>query len=257
MVSKWVERVAFVLLLIAVCLIFIPVIFPDFFVLFSNGVDLCYASVAIGFLLFFIAILMTRAWRRDNGVFSFPKIPRGPEDWGELLYEESWGREQRFRSPVAFIILLIMAIIALTLLITAILGGVLSGAMGGNIGQMFLFGIVMGSVSLYGLVQQFRQRPFRIYEAGMTRVAAPREKATWNSDFLIPTDAITSIDFRSSISGYTGLEFRFNVEGGRRERIQVNTDLMEEPDRPLIVLYELMGEKMSADLKMYVSRLKR
>jgi len=257
MASKWVERVAMVLLLIAVCLIFLPIIFPDLFVLFSNGDDLCYASLATGFLLFFITILMTRAWRRDDGVFSFPRIPRGPEDWGDLLYEEGWGRDHRFRSPAAFIVLLVMALISLILVIMAILGGVLGGTTDGDVGQMALFGIVMGIVSIYGLAQQIRLRPFRIYEAGVTRVVAPREKATWNSDLLIPKDAITSIEFRSTITGYTGLEFGFNVEGGRRERMHVNTDMMEEPDRPLIVLYDLMGEKMSADLKMYVSRLRR
>lgn len=253
MASKWVERIGLVFILIAFGMIFIPLTIPEVFDLFPNGTFLCFTSGAIGLLIGFVLILLTQSWKPIDGGLEHRMVPRGPEDWGELLYEEEWAVERKLKNPAIFLVLMITTITAGSMLFIAFFGEDHLSLTSGSFILLMILGLAMGVISLLGINRQVRLRPFRIYETGVTRVVAPFDRGHLNIDFLIPIGAITSIDRKPARNGDRDIVIVFNVVGGAKETMRVDPELMGDPDEPLVVLNQLIGERLSTGLKRYIA----
>ncbi len=253
MASQWVERIGLVFILIAFGLIFIPFTIPEIFELFPNGTFLCYTSVGIGLLIGLVLILVTRSWRPIDGGLDHRMVPRGPEDWGQLLYEEEWALERKLKNPAIFLVLMITTITAGSMLFIAFFFSDQLALTSGSSLLLLMLGLAIGIISLLGINQQVRLRPFRIYETGVTRVVAPFDRGHLNMDFFIPIGAITSIDREPARKGDSDIVIVFNVVGGAKETMRVDPELMRDPDEPLVVLNQLVGERLSKGLKRYIS----
>jgi hypothetical protein len=126
----------------------------------------------------------------DGGVERASVVPRGPTEWGRLIYQEPWAYERRVASkwdPLRVSGAIVLGAIILLMGMTFVLQAewVLAG--------MYLFPsllLLIGSVDW--IIKLRHTLPFRVYEKGLTLPGRERAREYQEHDHFVPFDRISS-----------------------------------------------------------------
>jgi len=158
-------------------------------------------------------------------------LPRGPPEWGEVLYEPEWVRTRRFESLgliFAGIVVASLGIIMLCLFALGVAIGNLAPWRWESVHQaisMVFWGIVIlltGASSLWFgvsivIATELEEMPFRVYEAGFTKRNVPAWQGLRRRESLVGWDRLRSVRVMAKTGGREGLDRHIELvydEGG-------------------------------------------
>lgn len=178
-------------------------------------------------------------------------IPRGPVEWGRILYQPKWAGERRYKSGREVYmdgILLAMGLLLVGLGVFMMFVDTL-GLMLVGIGLMIVF---MGYASARSKV---RRMPFRMYERGVTLTEVPFGQGWRRRETLVPYEMVERVHVESTTFqgiGIKNLKASHLGPGGETQDIDIG---FEEPDNPLdvmVVFREMTPDKLDKSLDRYV-----
>jgi len=161
-------------------------------------------------------------------------VPRGPPEWGELLYEPQWAKERRFKDSSDFLMGIAVAILSAAFVLLSV-HTIIVERPPLQISLILLVGIAVMAFGInITLGQECRQMPFRVYEAGCTDYNVPMVQGFWRRETLIPWERVRSIDLKAySDMGTAPSHMDVSYEGPAGEG---SLYLMGEVDDPLAVM---------------------
>jgi len=178
----------------------------------------------------------------------FLALPRGPAEWGRLLYEPDWSR-RFFLQELQAVFVPPMVLALLWIIVGDVVrGNVIPGRE--NYAAMFVAMTVGAALLCFYLVTlELRRMPFRVYETGFTLERVPFALGLHRRGVLVPAERITSVTLRrrrsdtgdqySVVVGYTG-------EDGATRSLEVRPD---DPLTALQALARIAPERMGDDVK--------
>lgn len=177
----------------------------------------------------------------------FIALPRGPTEWGRLLYEPDWSRR--------FFLVDFRAIFAPPLTLS-LLWLVVSDTLEGNVipGRemyaLIFIAMVVGAVllSTYMVVLVLKRMPFRVYEEGFTLEKIPLELRLLRRGVLVPADRITSVSLRRRMGvkdDAHSVVVRYTDEDGTSQSLEVRP---EDPLSALAALAQIAPGRMGDDV---------
>ncbi len=170
-------------------------------------------------------------------------VPRGPSDWGEILFQPKWADKYRtnperaqltwVHAGLLILLLGIVIVILMTLLIlveTITLMMVLVSAI------TLAFFIGSAYVVRKEIIEFYTRMPPRIYEKGVTLVKVPFKKGYRREEILVPFDKVVQVrmvDFghRNFFGGEKKcITLVYRVEDGSERSQEINNWVEDEDD---------------------------
>jgi hypothetical protein len=193
-------------------------------------------------------------------------VPRGPEEWGRLLYEPQWARSRRFKhvervvgwvllaatgvaffvAPLAVIAVLMARGSSLDLLVLAMFPA-----------SAFVGGVMLIYVGFDKLKVEARIMPFRVYEKGITKIFVPSYKeGLERRESLIPFDRIRSVEvsryYHVSYLDDMKMEIRHVDDEGEEHTMTLMAEDVDEPLAVMTALRDHVPEALGEGLDPYM-----
>lgn len=154
------------------------------------------------------------------------KVPRGPPEWGEILYEPRWVYESKYRAygiiTLDFLRFLTGLIFFSILLVLDILRN--------DIGLSFFifFSLVVFCIfgCAYQIIIMYIAMPYRIYQGGITKPFVPFSKGFHRQEVLIPFPNISSLE----ISKRGTIFIQYEMKNGKKGRLKIDDHNLENID---------------------------
>jgi hypothetical protein len=175
----------------------------------------------------------------------FNSVPRGPPEWGELLYEPHWAKERRFKDPSEFLMGFVV-VIAGAAFVVLIMQAIIVERPPLQDSLILLVAIpVLAYAINMTLGDECRRMPFRVYEAGCTNDSVPMVQGFLRREMLIPNERVRSIDIKAdSDMGTIPSHMEVSYEGPAGERILNLTDLEIDPLAVMLAFQRTVPDKL-------------
>ena len=176
-------------------------------------------------------------------------VPRGPAEWGDLLYEPQWAKERRFEDTTDVMMGLFVVVCAIALILVVIDGIIRQRPPIED--TLLLLGIIVFTAftPLIFLWPELRKMPFRVYEAGVTNHEVTMLQGFSRRDQLISSAKVMRIDF-DAISSTGPSQMEIVYVGPKGESILLLTrGVVDDPLEVMLALHKILPDRL--DEKAY------
>jgi len=178
------------------------------------------------------------------------RVPRGPKEWGKVLYEPEWVLQRRHRE--SYIVhtgyALVVFGVVLVLWSLAREGGDLDAFV--LLGPWWLF-IVFGALLP---IAGYKTMPFRVYQAGFTKFVVPLSRGLRGEEVLVPREAIRRVEIDSTMVE-NRLHRRIKISyivGSQEEDLTVPFEQTEDPMGVLVALGAMVPDAVDPGVLDFV-----
>lgn len=192
-------------------------------------------------------------------------VPRGPPEWGEMLYEPEWASKRRYGSPSSFGFGLFLMgatapLFALLYLIVST-GGLalwnydsLRGALAAL--GIFIFILLVALVMLWlglvlGFASELETMPFRMYTEGFTKTDVPLRQGIRRLETLVTWDRLESVKVTEASNAGRSIRLDFKDEKGATEHQYVHE---EDRHGVLLLLSSIIPDRIDASAMPYIAK---
>jgi hypothetical protein len=188
------------------------------------------------------------------GKVAVPKgVPRGPPEWGELLYQPEWASKGKWNDASNIAIAVGLIILTLGAGIAWFLLWALTGMDTALLGLIFFaLGILALTCSLPFLWVEARIMPLRVYERGFTSGKEPFLKGISRRETLLPLERISRIEITTHGHGeqcFHSLKLIFEDTEGRTRTVE---EFMNNDNSLGFALVRILPQAPAADLRRYI-----
>ncbi len=179
-------------------------------------------------------------------------VPRGPAEWGRLLYEPLWAMEKRYRGGRELYMEALIMVMGVLLVGVGLFMAIVEAGIGLLLAGMGVFVFFLG----YGTVRaQVKGMPFRMYERGFTRTEVPFGQGMRRAETLVYYEMLERVSVEStSFSGITLNHLKVSFTGPDGSTVD-QTLSFEDPDNPLdvMVLFQRFApDRLDRGMELYV-----
>ena len=186
------------------------------------------------------------------------KVPRGPEEWGEVLIEPLWVYERTRKDMI--MTYLGWGMIFLSVLWGFWIVGYLSEGpahlLPGRLGFVLMGSGIFAIMGLIMLLSNAKTMPFRVYEAGFTKIQVPQFTGMRLHEVLVPKEHIKRVEVKShTVSDAVHRHISINYEEGGGEKTQyVSHQVVDDPLSTLIALERIVPDRLDPSVYKFVGR---
>ena len=153
------------------------------------------------------------------------KIPRGPPEWGEIIYEPRWVYESKYREFGRIGLHLSFAIFASVISFILIIMNINEYDETHVYPFIILFFIAFPT-GIYEILMLYKSMPFRIYEKGVTQPFIPFRMGMHREEILIPFSRVHSIRFNK----WGSITLGYLSEDGSKKRSLIDDHSPDDID---------------------------
>ena len=182
-------------------------------------------------------------------------VPRGPSEWGEVLYEPEWASKMRFDDIMKLALgMIVIALGPIMMAMDAYFPPSQTPMGGGPILTVIsLFIIVMG---LLLFIPVAKKMPFRIYSKGFTLpMASSVKNGILRRETFIPIETLESVEVETrSLMGFAihSISIKYERLLGREEVLNLDYSDVDDPLAVMLALKAVVPTKLGKSLDPYL-----
>ncbi len=130
-------------------------------------------------------------------------VPRGPVEWGDILYEEEWAKKRRWEDRGSVFLPAGVLFLSVLFIILGLLLSIVDHPAAFFVAFMgLLLLLAIFPVLAILLVSEAKKMPLRVYERGFTKRSVPFADGVQRKEHLVPKRDITWLQLTSTGGGY-------------------------------------------------------
>jgi hypothetical protein len=182
-------------------------------------------------------------------------VPRGPSEWGEVLYEPEWASQMRFDDIMILVIgVIVIGLGPIMVAMDIYLPSSETPFGGGPV--LTVLAIIVFAMGLILFVPLAKKMPFRIYSKGFTLPAAPSVMTgLLRRESLIPFESVSSVEVGArSLMGIAihYISIKYESSPGKGEVLDLAYADVDDPLAVMLVLRAFVPTKLGKSLDPYL-----
>ena len=178
-------------------------------------------------------------------------LPRGPSEWGELLYEPQWAKERQFEDVSAilmgFTVFFMGAIVIGTVAITLDIGWLPLVLVGLGVAMFPLGWSIISSEAI--------KMPFRIYTEGFTSFVQPFWDGLRRHEDLIGFVAVDKVEVETMPNESVGvrcISLKSEQPPGEFVTMELDYKIIDDPLAAMLALKSAIPDKLGSSLDPFI-----
>ena len=188
------------------------------------------------------------------------RIPRGPAEWGRLLFEPEWVATDRFTGENKGGFGMMLALMILGPFIVTVPNILFPIPLGPQLIFEIALGVLLIVLGVGHYIINNKQMPFRVYEAGFTLNEVEWRKGFHMEEELVPWDRLRSVELEEREPKERGpmgqtlrnLVLRYDDAAGGKAMLKVDPTEVGDLLGMMLALHDIVPDKLGEGFEPYV-----